>query len=42
MKMTRAVYHHFVKGYFEKDKYLFSFVLSGEVCCFQCPYTESV
>ena len=31
MRMTRAAYSHFVKEYFEKDKLLFSFMLSEEV-----------
>ncbi len=29
--MTRAAYSHFVRGYFEKDRLLFSFFLSLEI-----------
>lgn len=31
MKMTLTAYNHFVKEYFEKDRLVFSFMLSEEV-----------
>lgn len=32
IKMTRAAYSHFIHGYFENDRLLFSLLLALEVC----------